>query len=368
MTNMHLLKNELGRAILAPVTNGKASDAIRPTIAAVYITRTCNSKCCMCDFWKNTDDPKELSSEQWGVIFSRLKAFGVGFVGVNASGEMFTHKQVFEILQHLKNLDMPFGINSNGLLFNKRRAKLLAELKPRQITVGFDGVGDESYLQTRGLKSGFTKVTENFQNLKEVGLANIAVGSVLMRENIDEWVNLAHYALKEGLDGVRFTAFHEAYFNPDFNLMKSEYQNEEFLQKVDEEIEKLIELKRKTGVVRNSEAYLRKVTAFFRDQKGFFPVPCLQGSNRIEIDTHGNVTLCSFVTNPLGNLVTTEMEEIWNSSIHKQARKNAYEGKCPHCYLSCYSEENLRLSRKEFIPTLSYTMKRGMRLLGPRAG
>ena len=117
----------------------------------------------MCDFWKNEEDSNELSSEQWGVIFSRLKAFGVGFVGVNASGEMFTRKDVFDILGHLDALGLPFGINSNGLQLTASRAQRLAALKPRQITIGLDGVGNKSYERTRGLAKGFSTVDANIE-------------------------------------------------------------------------------------------------------------------------------------------------------------------------------------------------------------
>src|SRR5258708_7149408 len=104
MPTMHMYLNESLRAVLAPATAGRASDHTRPTIAAIYITKFCNSRCNMCDFWKNDHDPNELTSEQWGVVFSRLRAFGVGFVGVNASGEMFTRRDTFDILGHLKDL------------------------------------------------------------------------------------------------------------------------------------------------------------------------------------------------------------------------------------------------------------------------
>ena len=365
MVNFHLLRNELCRAVLSPLSFGRLSNYIRPTIAAIYITRKCNSKCKMCNFWKNENDPEELTSQQWAIIFHNLKAFGVGFVGVNASGEMFTHPQVFEILQHLQDLHLPFGLNTNGLLLNKNRAELLAKSKPRQITIGLDGVGNDSYFQTRGLRQGFEKVSRNIQHLKNVGIENIAIGSVLMYENIDDWVNIVKFAIEKKLAGVRFTAFHDAYFNPGNLNTKSVYATPSFLHKVDEEIKKLIRLKKSTGMVRNSEAYLKQVPRFFKDQKNFFPVPCLQGSNRIEIDTHGNVTLCSFVTKALGNLLSSRMETIWRSEAHQRARRNAYLGNCPRCNLSCYSEENIRLSARGVFPSLKHTFNRGFQLLGP---
>ncbi|MBS1214808.1 MAG: radical protein, partial [Proteobacteria bacterium] len=327
MTSFRLLRNEAARALLSPLTAGRASGYIRPSIAAIYITRLCNSRCTMCDFWKNERDPGELSSEQWGVVFSRLKAFGVDFVGVNASGEMFTRRDVFDILGHLRDLGMSFGVNSNGTLFTPSRAKRLAALNPRHVTIGLDGVGDDAYLATRGLPRGFAKVSRHIDNLKREGIKNVGIGSVLMAQNVEQWVKLAEFALHKGIAGVRFTAHHDAYFTPQSGNTASTYTDSSFLQRVEAEIAKLIELKRRTGIVKNSEAYLRRVPEFYRDPQHYFPVPCLQGSNRIEIDVYGNVTLCSFVTEPLGNLIEQEMEEIWTSARHQGARDDAYCGR-----------------------------------------
>ncbi|TWO81389.1 hypothetical protein CBW56_04575 [Denitratisoma oestradiolicum] len=365
MGKIGMLRQELARAVLSPLTGGLASGFIRPTIAAVYITKFCNSRCTMCDFWKGDRDPDELSAEQWGVVFSRLKAFGVGFVGVNASGEMFTRRDVFQILQHLKDLDLGFGINSNATLFSKNRARLLAELGPRQVTIGLDGVGDEAYLATRGLKGGFSKIGRNIGNLLDAGVTGVSLGSVLMKENMADWVRLAEFALERGLTGIRYTAYHDSYFNAPTILKGQQYGGEAFLREAEVQIEALIALKRKTGIVKNSEAYLRRVLEFYRQPRTYFPVPCLQGSNRIEIDVYGNVTLCSFVTEPLGNLVHQEMEEIWSSEAHRQAREAALKGKCPKCFLSCYGEENLRLSRVGVLPTLGDSLRRVKLLLQP---
>ncbi len=364
MPSFKLLRNEALRSTLSPLTKGKASGLIRPTIAAIYITSFCNSRCNMCDFWKNDHDPNELTSEQWGVVFSRLRAFGVDYVGVNASGEMFTRPDAIEILGHIRDLGMQFGLNSNGTLFTRRRSQRLAKLKPRSITIGLDGVGDESYMITRGLKRGFSKVSRNIDYLQDAGISNISIGSVLMRENIDDWVALAEFALEKKLEGIRFTAYHDSYFNPESAPVGSQYFDEEFLSRVECEISRLLEVKRRTGIVKNSEAYLRKIGDYYRNQRSFFPAPCLQGSNRIEIDTYGNVNLCSFLTESLGNLLEKDMEEIWKSIEHQKARDAAFHGKCPRCFLSCYWEENLRLSREDFFPTLPTSIQRSMRLLG----
>lgn len=363
MSKYRFFKNEAYRALASPLSGGRAAINTRPTIAAIYITKFCNSRCTMCDFWQADRDPSELSAEQWGVIFSRLKAFGVEYVGVNASGELFTRPDAYRILQHLKDLDMRFGVNSNATLFTSSKAKLLAELGPKAVTIGLEGVGNEMYLATRGLKNGFNKITRSIDNLKNAGITNIGIGTVLMRENIDHWVKLVEWARDTGIQGVRFTAQHDAYFTPDSDPKTTSYAEPEFIAKVEAEIERLIDFKKKYGIVRNSDAYLRQVAEFYQDQKNYFPTPCVQGGNRIELDVYGNVTLCSFVTEPLGNLLLQDMETIWNSEKHRKAREDAFDGECPRCFLSCYAEENLRLSPGGFLPTLGDSVSRWKRLV-----
>ncbi|MBF0621041.1 MAG: radical SAM protein [Magnetococcales bacterium] len=355
---LHLWRNEAARAILAPMTLGRASNWIRPTIATVYLTSYCNSRCTMCDFWQRPRDPNELTSRQWGVIFSRMKAFGVGYITVNASGEIFTRTDLFTILDHLKRLGILFGLNTNGTLITAKRAEQIARLAPRVLTIGLEGVGDSIYEATRGLPNGFTKVMENVNNLKAAGFSSIAFGSVLSTDNVDQWVELAQYALDNGLKGVRFTALHHDYFRPLTHDEPEPTYDPAFIEKADEKIKQLIEMKKKTGIILNSVDYLKRVPEFYRTGHRFFPVPCLQGSNRIELDVYGNVTLCSFMTESLGNLVTDDMETIWQSAIHRQNRNNAFSGNCPRCFLSCYGEENLRLSPGGFFRTLDHTVGR----------
>lgn len=366
MTSLHLIVRESTRALLAPLTNGRAVLDLKPTIANVYLTEYCNSKCSMCDFWKRERNPNEPSSEDWGVIFSRLKAFGVAYVGVNASGEVFTRPDLMKILGHLKALGLDFGINSNGTLITRQKAEQLAALGPRVITLGLDGVGDERYLATRGLASGFTKILRSIGYLKEAGIKNIRIGSVLMRESIDDWLPICHFVQEQELTGIRFTAYHDGYFHDHDGVVESPYREAVFLKKVRKEINRLLDFKQETGLLNNSRAYLNSIPDYYAHGPDYFPRPCLQGSNRIELDVYGNVTLCSFMTKSLGNLRTQEMEDIWQSAEHIQARRDAFKGNCPRCYLSCYAEENIRLSPGGFFPSLGESARRAGWLLRGR--
>ncbi|QEP42339.1 radical SAM protein [Ectothiorhodospiraceae bacterium BW-2] len=363
MTSIRLLIKESTRAIISPLTGGRAVINLKPTIANVYLTEYCNSKCTMCDFWKRDRNPNEPSSEEWGVIFSRLKAFGVEYVGVNASGEIFTRPDIFKILGHLKNMGLGFGINTNGTLITRQKAEQLALLNPRVVTIGLDGVGNDNYLLTRGLVNGFTKVTRSIGYLKNSGVKNIRIGSVLMQDNMDQWLELCHFVREQKLDGIRFTAYHEGYFHDEIQVRESPYQEPDFLEKLKIEIDRLLAFKKETGLLNNSAAYLKSIPEYYRKGHSYFPHPCLQGSNRIELDVYGNVTLCSFMTESLGNLKEQEMEEIWRSAQHRQTRIDAFKGDCTRCYLSCYAEENLRMSAKGFFPTMGESIAKTKRML-----
>jgi len=150
---------------------------------------------------------------------------------------------------------MSFGVNSNGTLFTPTKARRLAELGPRAVTLGLDGVGDAAYLATRGLKNGFTKISRHIDNLKKEGIGNIGIGAVLMEQNLYEWVGLAQFALDKGLSRHSFYRPPRRLFHPGRRSTRFVYTDPAFPQfggRADRETDRT---EAQDGIVKNSEAY-----------------------------------------------------------------------------------------------------------------
>ncbi|MCK5231215.1 MAG: radical SAM protein, partial [Desulfobulbaceae bacterium] len=130
----------------------------RPTVFAFYLTKRCNSRCQMCDFWKNQKMSDELSYNEICSILTDLKQFGVKTISFSAEGEIFTRKDTIQILEFAKELGFVFGVNSNGLAINKELAAQIARLQPNSVVLSIDTTDPEQYASIRGVKNGLERV------------------------------------------------------------------------------------------------------------------------------------------------------------------------------------------------------------------
>lgn len=106
------------------------------------ITSACNAQCLFCS---NNTNPFEIKrvrhrplAEIEKIIWSMSPSFQGKFIlneaitGKLSEGEVFTHPQVFEILQCIRDKykNNPIAISSNGSLMTEERIKRLAEFRP----------------------------------------------------------------------------------------------------------------------------------------------------------------------------------------------------------------------------------------------
>ena len=113
--------------------------------------------------------------------------------------------------------------------------------------------------------------------------------------------------------------------------------------------------------MRNSQYYLQQIPKFY-EADYFFPVKCFIGYRRIDISEQGDITLCPFMGEPIGNVFKKDLEAIWFSEKADAVRQKMIKGKCPGCWLSCYGEENIRFTLKHGLSANWDGFKRYVRL------
>src|SRR5262245_6986072 len=119
-------KNELKQLALIPLSYQVNRPLAMPTLANISLTSRCDSRCRMCDFWRpEFAYPDELTTEEWKRVLGELKDIGVQAISVSAEGEVLTRKDLFEILGHIRTLEIPYSINSNFLTLDAERARQL---------------------------------------------------------------------------------------------------------------------------------------------------------------------------------------------------------------------------------------------------
>lgn len=174
-------------------------DFTHPIRVIAQLNNECNSKCNMCDVWRQ--DKKEQPASVWINSLKHLKSsfgnFTVGFAG----GEVLLKKDVFEIFEFCHNADIPYTITTNGKLLTANNINRLLQLRPLNINISIDSLDKDVYLNIRGV-SFLESVKSNIDYLTmyiEKNSLNTKVffKTVVNNLNLDELPMLANYAFEK---------------------------------------------------------------------------------------------------------------------------------------------------------------------------
>jgi len=363
------LYKELCFFLALPVMRDRNKPIINPSIVQFSLTNQCNSKCSMCNFWKEKKNPKELSFGEIKQILNELKSFGIQKISYTANGELLTRKDIMDILQYTRSLNIDFAINTNGLLIINAFAKQLGALKPYNVIIGLDTMDDTLYQKIRGIKDGVKQVKKAIERLKSNGVQTITIGAVITKDNIDHLLDIAEYVKKENLSGLRFTALQFRGFDKKWSQDgMNDYTSDIFLYKLKEQIKKLLAFQKKYGVITNLPPYLEQLPDYYRDHRNFHPLFCVTGFYILKIQPQGEISLCPLCGNSaiIGNIRKDRIENAWHSEKARKIRKNISQKKCVHCWLSCHAEANIRFTPRYFFPGNFQVMNRYIKAISQK--
>lgn len=358
---MNVLR-EISRTISLPLHLHCGKTYFKPISIGISLTGRCNSRCTMCDFWK--ENKAELDFVKLEIILEKINNFGVSVINYSAHGEIFVHREIRKILAHTHKRGFIQTLNTNALaLSNTNLAKFVADkAQPLLISIGLDSMREDVYEKIRGIPSGQYKVLQGIQNLQARGIKNITIGSVILDYNLDDLIQLVEFAEKMQLSALRFTAYQRYFQAGEADETWKRISAPSFQPQLQETMNALVKLKPAHPIIRNSAAYLACVSEFYR-QKYYFPFKCIVGYLRMDIDELGDVTLCPFIGKSIGNVFDNELADIWFSEQAENIRKQMVQGECPSCLLSCYTEENIRFTPKYALRSNWDAFKRFLKLV-----
>lgn len=356
MSKISMIISEIANQALIPLSFRMGKTILPPAIASLFLTKKCNSRCTICEYWKIKDFSDELTKEEWFRVIDELQMLGVKMINFTADGEILTRRDAFEIMEYAKKLRFLFSLNTNGINLENAIDRII-ELNPFQVQVSLDTVSDEAYERLRGIPGGFTNVKKGITALKEAGYGKISVGSVLTRDNLDDLPELQRFSLENGFT-YRVTAFQFEGFNVDNNKLRSDYRTGEFLLKLNEIVSKLKEMP-----INNTKRYLDSMKYYYTLDK-YHPLNCIVGYYKIFILPDGDVSLCNIMHKNAvaGNVRRNSLREIWYSNRADGIRKKIKGKECPSCWLSCFAEDNIRFSVKGCLRNFGYFIRKTKRI------
>ena len=327
LTNLNTLNVDIDEI---PATISKLINS--PRSVQIDITPRCNSECIYCFSSHRMNGKEELTTKQIFKILDDLKNLET-WVVVISGGEPFLRDDIFEILDYIEKLDISFWILTNAILIDENIAKFLSKYKNLcMVQVSFDSCISEHHEIHRGRKDIFDKTVNGIKSLINYGIIpeiEMVVSKVNINDIEDSVEFLNHLGIKRVRIGPALTITGRGLSNKKDLLLNSEEivtsgkkilgLNEKYEQKMH------ISPTRDFLIKIMSSQYLKNSTT------------CTIGRSTLYITPNGLVYPCIMNTDDnfvIGDINKHNVEYIWkNSEILKKFRKKQfdYKNKCKTC-------------------------------------
>lgn len=306
-----------------------------PTNAIVAVTLNCNSKCLMCDIWKNSNKKlTEISPEIFLKLPNSLKDINI------TGGEPFLRPDLPQIIKNIKKTspNARILINTNGFLSQiiEKQIKEIIKIDPKiAIRVSLDAT-DNLHSKIRGIPNGFKKALSTISILKKNNVKDLGISSTIMDINYSQLQKIYDFAVSQKLE-LSFTLVSDSpiYFGNDKSFLRP--KNQDKFQKI------FFEIIKKRYQTQNPKNWFRswfeeKLFDFYKSQQRFFP--CDAGSNFFYMDSHGNIFPCHLKNQPIGNLTQKNFNDIWFSQKSEKIRNSCLN--CNQCWQICTAKTSIK--------------------------
>jgi AdoMet-dependent heme synthase len=269
----------------------------RPINIHFELTQRCNLRCVHCLFTHEVRN--ELTTDEILSIIDHLRKLGVISLSLSG-GEIFTRKDVGEILKFLIKERFLLTLYTNGTLINDSLFDTIATLKPFRVEISVYGATPDIHDVITKVPGSFQKTICSMRVLSEIGIPVIFKG-FLLKHNFHQRYQMMELAKQVGVE----YAF-------DFNLMPMENGR---LDNLSAGLS-INQIRSIYHEVNNEELILRN-TVKIKTRDSQLPkggnVICNPGRISGCISSTGDVFPCPTLRIPIGNLREQNFEDIWRT-------------------------------------------------------
>jgi len=283
----------------------------------LQVTRRCNFRCQICDFWKiEHSKERELSLSEIETLTNKLADYGTLAVSL-AGGEPMLREDILDIIRIVSKKHFPIMI-TNGWYITPDNAHALWEAGLHEISISIDYADPKKHDALRGHAGAFGQAVETLKILHASRHSNrnrVHMISVLMDDNVEDIEQLI--LLSEQI-GVTYMVNLYSYQRG----KKSERLPKRPVSQL------MMNLKKKHNNFVSLTSYLERMDVAVR-QGGVGN--CQAGRYFMNIDNYGNISRCTETTDmPVGNLLKESPADIRYKLMHQQMSDS-----CSQCWTSC---------------------------------
>lgn len=294
-----------------------------PQALSVEITHRCIAKCIMCNIWKIPPSVEDLPAEEWlrflgSPLFEDLRELDI------TGGEPFLRDDLVDLVRGIVGLNLKklrsIAITTNGLL-GKRVVEaveqILRILRDRSIDLvivcAMDAAG-EVHEKIRNFKGAWPRLNETIQGL--MGFREAYPGLILglkttvLPMNVGELDGIVRYADDRAL----FTIISPCIITEGRYLNLDRSRELAFQEDGLEKMKRFYQ-KQTSRWIYHGE----KLVEFF--DRGEMKKPCSCGFNYLFVRSTGDVYPCPLIDLKVGNIRTTSLADMLNSSKASRFRR-----------------------------------------------
>lgn len=306
---------------------------ILPSHVNFPITDNCNSKCQMCNVWKDKSE-NELTPEEIRHIFSDKLFKKVNHLGISG-GEPTLRKDLIEcvvsILEALPKL-RSLSITSHGFhptKWERLLPQIMQLCHDRQVffklNISVDGIG-ELHEEVRRIEGGWEKVVKTIA-LSKRNNCPLQIQCTVSKHNVFGINEVLHFAEVNDIELIfrKATSINRLYTKDIKDKFFTTDQGDSFLSDFLKSDRLIHHTDNPTRRLFYKDLATRLITGSERN------APCHFQNNGVLISAHGEMFHCSIDEMPLGDCRTQKPVDIYFSDNSKKQLDNLLTDVCPNC-------------------------------------
>lgn len=294
----------------------------------IEITNACNERCIHC-YLPNSlkDDSVSLNVKEIIRIINEFVELG-GKSMTLTGGEVFLHKDIQKIIEHIIDADLQYALYSNLILLSERHLDFLCRNKPYLVQVSLYAMQPEIHDAITKIKGSWHRSMNAITKLRQKGIP-VKIACPVMRENTNNIVELIQFAQDNDIE-----------FEPSFVISaRCDHSDDNLIHRLSaDEFDKMIKELLLEAPSFTKKYFLRKAPHYAVDYDfiEFLNSPlCPAGHLGLYVTAGGKVTVCPQLQGKsIGDISGVTLKEIWEQSEWlKMLRSltNGYFETCMDC-------------------------------------
>ena len=316
-------------------------------------TRACQLACYHCRASATSLAlPGELTTREGKAFIDQVAGFGRPYpILVMTGGDCLLRADIFELVDYASSRGIPVALSPSVTpSLNAEKIERIVASGVKAVSISLDGALAETHESVRGIPGHFEKTIDAIRALTAAGLT-VQINTTVMRSNVNELAKIAHL--------VKVTGAHiwEVFFlvqvgRGSITEAVSPEEHEEIshflfdasqygfiIRTVEAPFFRRVVKRRLEGdLAPKSDFYLRLANELLElmgpatERIRAHTTSTRDGKGIVFVAYDGEVYPAGFLPQPLGNVLTTPIAEIYQDNpLLRQIRASEFSGRCGYC-------------------------------------